>query len=97
MTNDQHAAILDALARDERADQDASEDDAPEYAAECGEKAAACEAGAAALRRGTCLWTEDSSGEYWTSECGQTWTFSNDGSPSENGMTFCFGCGKELA
>ena len=42
-----------------------------------------------------CKWTEDSSGEYWESACGETWTFL-DGGPSENNARFCHGCGKTI-
>ena len=43
----------------------------------------------------SCEWTEDASGDYWESACGQTFVF-NDGTPVENEIRFCCGCGKPL-
>lgn len=54
-------------------------------------EAAACLAGADALRRGACAWTENENGA-WDTACGRTWEFTNDG-PVENRMTYCMGCG----
>ena len=55
--------------------------------------ARACLAGADALRRGTCEWTDDPSG--WQTGCGREWQFINDG-PVENRMDYCMGCGKRV-
>lgn len=33
--------------------------------------------------------------ESWKSECGAEWTFI-DGDPEENGVRFCFSCGKPV-
>ena len=52
--------------------------------------APACLAGADALRRGTCAWTENENGA-WDTACGRTWEFTHDG-PVENRMTYCMGC-----
>ena len=41
----------------------------------------------------SCVWTEDTSCDYWESVCGMQWCFPNGG-PPENKMCFCPGCGK---
>lgn len=42
----------------------------------------------------TCRWIVEPYGERWDTECGLTWTFS-DGTPEENDLRFCPGCGKK--
>ena len=44
-----------------------------------------------ALRDATCLWREETDGEYWSTECGQAHIFTADG-PRENSHTFCPYC-----
>jgi hypothetical protein len=43
-----------------------------------------------------CEWREDSSGDYWTAQCGGELFCFNDGGPVENGMCFCCYCGAAL-
>lgn len=43
--------------------------------------------------RTTCLWNEV--GEMWETACGHAFTLI-EGTPYENGMTFCCYCGKPL-
>lgn len=43
---------------------------------------------------GTCKWTEDEDGNWFT-DCGEAFTFI-DGGPAENSMKFCCYCGKPL-
>jgi len=40
----------------------------------------------------TCVWAEDENGIYET-ECGNAFEL-NDGTPADNGMTYCCYCGK---
>lgn len=47
-------------------------------------------------RDGTCEWIREEDCGSWSSSCGITWTFQDDG-PAENGMHFCHSCGKTLA
>lgn len=42
-----------------------------------------------------CVWTEDITGDFWESACGETWTFI-DGGPAENKARFCHGCGHPI-
>ncbi|MGH8328957.1 MAG: hypothetical protein ACRER3_01365 [Pseudomonas fluorescens] len=42
-----------------------------------------------------CKWTREEDSGIWTSACGATWSFSDDG-PTENGMNFCHCCGMRL-
>jgi hypothetical protein len=42
-----------------------------------------------------CVWTEDSSGDFWDSACGETWCFT-DGGPSDNKARYCHGCGHPI-
>ena len=44
----------------------------------------------------TCAWTpmDDDTGS-WDSACGQAWSFI-DGTPAENNVRFCHGCGKPV-
>lgn len=41
-----------------------------------------------------CTWTEDTEG-VWQTECGRCFQI-NEGSPAENGMLFCYHCGRRL-
>lgn len=54
---------------------------------------------AAALERpaGYCAWVQqdDDDSVLWETSCGMSWCI-NDGSPSENNMKFCHGCGKPI-
>jgi hypothetical protein len=43
-----------------------------------------------------CVWTRDSTYDYYNTGCGQAFTL-NDGTPAENDMRFCSYCGGELA
>ncbi len=44
----------------------------------------------------TCEWTQQSeSDDHWGTDCGKEFVFI-DGSPTENGMSFCCFCGKKL-
>ena len=45
---------------------------------------------------GKCAWSEEADYEYWSSSCGLLWTLIN-GSPADNGMTFCPRCGRRIA
>lgn len=42
----------------------------------------------------TCTWSHDGIG-IWSGSCGTKWAFTDDG-PIENGMHFCYSCGKTL-
>jgi hypothetical protein len=44
-----------------------------------------------------CTWTriDDPDTSLWESECGQVWEFES-GTPKDNFMDFCCGCGKAL-
>jgi hypothetical protein len=42
-----------------------------------------------------CAWTEDSSGDFWQTDCGKLFTFT-DGGPKDNGLVFCCYCGAPL-
>jgi DNA-directed RNA polymerase subunit RPC12/RpoP len=42
-----------------------------------------------------CLWVYDSGHEKWDTECGQAFTFLNDG-VAENGFVFCPYCGRRI-
>jgi len=44
---------------------------------------------------GKCAWSAEADYEYWSSSCGLLWTLI-DGSPAENGMTFCPRCGRRI-
>lgn len=41
-----------------------------------------------------CIWREDPDG-VWETSCGEYFQI-NDGTPSENGMLFCYHCGRRL-
>jgi hypothetical protein len=59
----------------------------------------AFEAGAAtrhAINSQTCAWTEDETHGKWDAACGLSWTF-EDAGPEDNGVRFCFGCGKPVS
>lgn len=46
--------------------------------------------------KATCVWyTDDSDGDVWETNCGQTFQF-NDGGQKENRFRFCYFCGKPL-
>lgn len=55
-------------------------------------KDAQCQGFVAAEATKKCHWFEDEDG-FWRSDCGVTWSF-NDGGPAENGVAYCYGCGK---
>ena len=42
-----------------------------------------------------CRWTCDDIYDYYNTECGQTWTLI-EGTPKDNGVRFCHGCGKSI-
>ena len=42
-----------------------------------------------------CIWAQDSDGD-WATSCGQLWCLM-EGTPTQNDMTYCHGCGKEIA
>ena len=43
-----------------------------------------------------CIWNQDNEGgDIWESSCGNYFIL-NEGTPVENGMKFCFKCGKPL-
>ena len=44
---------------------------------------------------GDCEWWQDDESGIWSTGCGSTWSFHDDG-PEENGMNFCHSCGKHL-
>lgn len=44
----------------------------------------------------TCCWRAQLYDEQvWDTECGEKWTLTN-GTPCDNGMNFCFSCGKRI-
>lgn len=43
-----------------------------------------------------CRWNEEADSGAWKAQCGAGPFELEDGSPVENGMYFCFGCGREL-
>lgn len=45
--------------------------------------------------KGACVWTLDDDGD-WQTACGQHFCL-NAGTPTGNGMQFCYHCGKPLA
>ena len=46
-------------------------------------------------RAGTCKWTYDEEGEFYETHCKQAFQF-NDGTPTDNSVRFCHGCGKPI-
>ena len=48
-----------------------------------------------ARKRVRCIWTYDDSTDSWDTGCGEKWTLIN-GTPRENGMKYCHGCGLPL-
>jgi hypothetical protein len=42
-----------------------------------------------------CNWNESAGGEYWQTDCGKQVVIT-DGTPAENGMRYCYHCGKQL-
>ena len=48
-----------------------------------------------AERSGVCRWTADEDSDSWDASCGRKWSFLTDG-PTENGVTFCHGCGRQV-
>ena len=42
-----------------------------------------------------CTWEYDSDLDTWETECGESFCLTN-GTPSENGMIYCFHCGKKI-
>ena len=47
-------------------------------------------------RNAICRWKFDKDDCYWHTSCGQDFVF-NDGTPAENGVIFCFHCGKQAS
>ena len=47
------------------------------------------------LRRPQCVWTHDEDYEQYTTSCGSSWSFIDDGI-AENGVKFCPHCGGEV-
>ena len=43
----------------------------------------------------TCKWTYDKWQEYWGTECGEAFYYS-DGGPVENGQIYCHHCGRRV-
>lgn len=43
-----------------------------------------------------CAWTYSDNEFSWDTQCGQKWSFTDGGTPAENGMNFCHSCGKGL-
>ncbi|MNO99809.1 hypothetical protein D3C76_915900 [compost metagenome] len=43
-----------------------------------------------------CTWTYSEHEYSWDTQCGQKWSFTDGGTPTENGMNFCHSCGKGL-
>jgi hypothetical protein len=44
-----------------------------------------------------CSWIQDDDGNTWAAGCGRHYYFTLiEGTPSENGMKYCFRCGKKL-
>lgn len=43
----------------------------------------------------SCSWAYDENDHYWSSSCGEGWSF-NDGGPVENKVKFCQGCGRSV-
>ena len=44
----------------------------------------------------TCYWYEDGDDSaVWATTCGRHWYFT-EGSPQDNGVKFCFNCGKSV-
>lgn len=48
----------------------------------------------AKTKQDSCLWVDDPEG-YWSGSCGIKWEF-EVGTPLENKMQFCLGCGNRL-
>lgn len=44
-----------------------------------------------------CEWTYSEHEFSWDTQCGQKWSFTDGGTPAENGMNFCHCCGKGMA
>lgn len=46
-----------------------------------------------------CNWQQPSydhfEANYWDTDCGESWAIT-EGTPTENGMKFCHGCGKPI-
>lgn len=43
----------------------------------------------------SCAWAYDENDHYWSSSCGEDWSFI-DGGPEENRVKFCQGCGRPV-
>lgn len=43
-----------------------------------------------------CTWAYSEHEFSWDTQCGQKWSFTDGGTPTENGMNFCHSCGKGL-
>ena len=41
-----------------------------------------------------CKWTYDETARGYESDCGEWWSFENDGTLTDNGFKFCYGCGR---
>ena len=46
-------------------------------------------------KQDTCKWNEIGEDGMWETACGKGWIFNTDG-PKENGMNFCYNCGKPV-
>ena len=46
------------------------------------------------VRAETCRWVDND--DFWSTSCGRDFIL-NDGTPKENGMIYCYHCGKPLA
>lgn len=44
----------------------------------------------------TCAWREDNDG-CWHTACGHAWQFTAGGTPAENSVRYCHGCGRVVA
>jgi len=94
MSAETHATRLDEMAREYR--DTANRCILPSAARSYENDARSCEAGAAALRRGTCVWQQDEDGA-WSTACGKRWEFTwYEHRPSAHDMRFCHHCGQTL-
>ena len=48
-----------------------------------------------AIKSGVCIWSQDEAGDMWSADCGDAWTFVDDG-PLENNVRFCPFCGRKV-
>jgi hypothetical protein len=56
--------------------------------------------GVAEVHAPACEWREEDPNGHmpgtWSSACGELWSFTEGGTPSENSVRFCHGCGKPV-